>query len=46
VKLDRERGTILGYVEVAEKWGLHFVEATPEGEPVTAVANQVRWYRK
>jgi len=46
VKLDRETGAILGYVEVAEKRGLHFVEATPEGEPMTAVANHVRWYRK
>lgn len=45
VKLDKETGTILGYVEVAEKWGLHFVEATPAGEPMTAVANHVRWYR-
>src|SRR5437016_4077101 len=38
VKLDRETGAILGYVEVAEKLGLHFVEATPEGEPMTEVA--------
>jgi len=46
VKLDRETGAILGYVEVAEKLGLHFVEATPEGEPMTEVAKHVRWYRK
>jgi len=32
--------------KAAEKLGLHFVEATPEGEPMTAVANHVRWYRK
>jgi len=31
---------------LAEKLGLHFVEATPEGEPMTEVAKHVRWYRK
>ena len=45
VKLDKDTRKILGYVEVAEKWGLHFVEATEHGEPMTAVATQVRWYR-
>jgi hypothetical protein len=45
VKLDKDTRKILGYVQVAERRGLHFVEATEEGEPMTGVANQVRWYR-
>jgi hypothetical protein len=45
VKLDKDTRKILGYVEVAERRGLHFVEATEQGEPMTGVANQVRWYR-
>jgi 6-bladed beta-propeller len=45
VKLDKGTRKILGYVQVAERRGLHFVEATEQGEPMTGVANQVRWYR-
>ena len=45
VKFDKDTRKILGYVQVAEQWGLHFLEATEQGEPMTGVANQIRWYR-
>jgi hypothetical protein len=45
VKLDRQSGKILGYVEVSEKSGLHTVEVNEKGEPVTAVSSHVQWYR-
>jgi hypothetical protein len=46
VKLDRKTGAVLGYVGVPEKSGLHSVDATPAGEPMTVVANRVMWFRK
>ena len=46
VKLDRKTGAILGYVSVPEKSGLHSVEVTPSGEPMTVVANHVMWFRE
>jgi hypothetical protein len=44
VKLDRKTGAILGYVTVPEKSGLHSVEVTSSGEPMTVVANHVMWF--
>src|SRR5882724_6963387 len=38
VKMDRKSGKILGYVEVSEKSGLHSVEVTSTGEPLTNLA--------
>ena len=45
VKLDRQSGVVLGYVSVPEKSGLHSVEVTHTGEPMTVVANHVMWFR-
>lgn len=45
VKLDRTTGKILGYVDVPEKSGLHSVEVTRDGQPLTVVANHILWYR-
>jgi len=42
VKLDKDTRRILGYVQVAERGGLHFVEVTAQGEPMTGVANLSR----
>jgi DNA-binding beta-propeller fold protein YncE len=46
VKLDTKTGAVLGSAEVPEKSGLHSVEVTPAGEPITVVANHVMWFRK
>jgi hypothetical protein len=45
VKLDRKSGKILGYVEVSDKGGLHCVEASATGEPITDLANHVEWFK-
>jgi hypothetical protein len=45
VKMDRKSGKILGYVEVTEKGGLHSVEVTAAGEPITNLANHVGWFK-
>jgi hypothetical protein len=45
VKLDRKSGKVLGYVAVPEKSGLHSVDVTRAGEPMTVVANHVMWFR-
>jgi hypothetical protein len=45
VKLERKTGAVLGYVSVPEKSGLHSVEVSSDGEPMTVVANHVMWFR-
>jgi hypothetical protein len=45
VKIDRHTGRILGYVDVPEKSGLHSVEITAGGEPMTVVTSHVIWFR-
>jgi streptogramin lyase len=45
VKMDRKTGKILGYVEVTEKGGLHSVEVSAAGEPITNLANHVEWFK-
>lgn len=45
VKLDQKTGAVLGYVSVPEKSGLHSVEVSASGEPMTVVANHVMWFR-
>ena len=45
VKMDRKTGKILGYVEVTEKGGLHSVEVSATGEPITNLANHVKWFK-
>lgn len=45
VKMDRQTGKILGYVEVTEKGGLHSVEVSANGEPITNLANHVEWFK-
>jgi hypothetical protein len=45
VKMDRKTGKILGYVEVTDKGGLHSVEVSPSGEPITNLANHVLWFK-
>jgi DNA-binding beta-propeller fold protein YncE len=45
VKLDRKTGKILGYVEVSGKGGLHSVEVSATGEPITSLANHIEWFK-
>jgi DNA-binding beta-propeller fold protein YncE len=45
VKLDRDTGKMLGHLNVPEKGGLHSMEQTPSGEPITTLANQLVWFR-
>ncbi|HMD18248.1 MAG TPA: 6-bladed beta-propeller [Terriglobales bacterium] len=45
IKLDRRTGTILGYVRMTEKAGLHSVEDAGEGQPMTDVGNKVVWFK-
>jgi len=45
VKLDRDSGRILGHLDVADKGGLHSMEQTASGEPITVLANQLMWFR-
>ncbi len=45
VKMDRKTGKILGYVEVTDKGGLHSVEVSATGEPITNLANHVEWFK-
>ena len=45
VKMDRKTGKILGYVEVTEKGGLHSVEVSATGEPITNLANHAEWFK-
>jgi hypothetical protein len=45
VKMDRKTGKILGYVEVTDKGGLHSVEISANGEPITNLANHVLWFK-
>jgi hypothetical protein len=45
VKLGRKTGKILGYVEVSGKGGLHSVEVSATGEPITSLANHIEWFK-
>jgi outer membrane protein assembly factor BamB len=45
VKLDRETGKILGSVEVSDKGGLHSIEVSATGEPITSLADHVEWFK-
>jgi|HubBroStandDraft_6_1064221.scaffolds.fasta_scaffold00054_39 streptogramin lyase len=45
VKLDRKTGKILGYVEVSDRGGLHSVEVSATGEPITSLGNHVEWFK-
>jgi DNA-binding beta-propeller fold protein YncE len=45
VKIDCKTGKILGSVEVTEKGGLHSVEVGAAGEPLTNLANHVKWFK-
>jgi streptogramin lyase len=44
VKLDRNTGKMLGHLDVADKGGLHSMEQTASGEPITVLANQLMWF--
>ena len=46
VKLDRNSGRILGHLDVREALGLHGVEISPSGEPVSSLGNQLLWFRR
>jgi hypothetical protein len=35
----------LGYVEVTEQGGLHSVEVSSTGEPITNLASHVKWFK-
>jgi streptogramin lyase len=45
VRMDRKTGKILGYVEVKENGGLHSVEVTASGEPITNLGSHVEWFK-
>jgi streptogramin lyase len=45
VKFDRKTGRMLGHLNVSEGRGLHSVEVTSSGEPITNLENQVLWFR-
>jgi streptogramin lyase len=45
VKLDRKTGTIIGYVPVTEKVGLHSVEDAGNGQPITNIGNRIVWFK-
>ena len=45
VKLDRKTGKILGWVEVSDRGGLHSIEVSAVGEPITSLADHVEWFR-
>ncbi len=45
LKMDRKTGKILGYVEVKDKGGLHSVEVSAIGEPITTLRDHVEWFR-
>ena len=45
VKLDRKTGTILGYVPVDGKSGLHSVEDAGSGQPMTNLGNKAVWFK-
>jgi streptogramin lyase len=45
VKMDRKTGKILGYVAVTENGGLHSVEVSAAGEPITNLSNHVKWFK-
>jgi len=46
VKFDRDSGKMLGHLTVPEKGGLHSVEQTSSGEPITVLANELLWFKK
>jgi hypothetical protein len=45
IKLDRRSGEILGHLDVTEPFGLHSIDLTPAGEPVTSLGNQILLFR-
>jgi outer membrane protein assembly factor BamB len=45
VKFDRKTGKMLGHLNVSEGRGLHSVEVTSSGEPLTNLDTQVLWFR-
>ncbi len=45
VKFDRKTGKMLGHLVVSEKGGLHSVEQTASGEPVTVLGTRLLWFR-
>jgi DNA-binding beta-propeller fold protein YncE len=46
VKLDRRSGEMLGHLAVKEPFGLHSIDLSPSGEPVTNLGNQILWFRR
>jgi len=44
VKFDRKTGKMLGHLDVSEKGGLHSVEQTASGEPLTNLGSEVFWF--
>jgi DNA-binding beta-propeller fold protein YncE len=46
VKFDRDSGKMLGHLKVTEKAGLHSVEQTLSGEPITVLASELLWFRR
>jgi sugar lactone lactonase YvrE len=46
VKFDRETGKMLGHLVVQEERGLHSVEQSASGEPVTALGSELLWFKK
>jgi hypothetical protein len=37
---------MLGHLTVPEKGGLHSVEQTSSGEPITVLSNELLWFKK
>jgi hypothetical protein len=45
IKLDRHSGEIVGHLNVPETFGLHSIDLTSAGEPVTSLGNQILLFR-
>ena len=45
IKLDRRSGEILGHLDVTQPFGLHSIDLTPSGEPVTSLGDQILFFR-
>jgi DNA-binding beta-propeller fold protein YncE len=45
IKFDSKTGKMLGHLDVTEVRGLHSVEQTPSGDPVTTLDNHLLWFK-
>jgi hypothetical protein len=46
VKLDRNTGKMLGHLGGPDQGGMHSMEQTASGEPITTAGNQLMWFRR